>query len=50
MLAWFEVPSWAEFVACREEILLAMLQVVRDAGADFAFPTRTVHLVGAAAS
>ena len=48
MLAWFEVPSWAEFVACREETLLAILQVVRDAGTDFAFPTRTVHVVGPA--
>ena len=50
VLAWFEVPDWADFVACREAILLAILQVVRDAGTDFAFPTRTVHLVGAAMS
>ena len=50
VLAWFEVPDWAEFVACREETLLAILQVVRDAGTDFAFPTRTVHVVGPASA
>ncbi|WP_298833092.1 mechanosensitive ion channel family protein [uncultured Piscinibacter sp.] len=48
VLAWFEVPSWAEFVDCREEALLAIVRVVQQAGADFAFPTRTVHLVSAA--
>jgi MscS family membrane protein len=47
VLAWFAVPTWSDFLVCRQEVLLAIMQVVQEAGADFAFPTRTVHLVGA---
>jgi MscS family membrane protein len=46
VMAWFAVPTWADFQLCRQEALLAIMQVVQDAGADFAFPTRTVHVVG----
>jgi MscS family membrane protein len=46
IMAWFVVPTWADFQRCRQEVLLGIMQVVQDAGADFAFPTRTVHLVG----
>lgn len=45
VVAWFVVPGWRDFQACREEVLLAFMKVVHDAGADFAFPTRTVHVV-----
>jgi MscS family membrane protein len=45
VLAWFAVPASADFAACRQETLLAIMQVVQEAGAGFAFPTRTVHLV-----
>jgi MscS family membrane protein len=48
VLAWFDVPSWGEFTACREEALLAIMRVVQQAGADFAVPTRAVHVAGAA--
>ena len=50
VLAWFEVSTRSDFVSCREEVLLDIMRVVRDAGTEFAFPTRTVHLVGSAAS
>ena len=46
VVAWFAVPTPAEFASCREEALLAIMKVVEDAGAEFAFPTQTVHLVG----
>jgi len=44
-MAWFDVPTWAEFQQCREEVLLGFMAVVEDAGTRFAFPTRTVHIV-----
>jgi MscS family membrane protein len=44
IMAWFVVPAWADFQQCRQEALLGIMQVVQDAGADFAFPTSTVHL------
>jgi hypothetical protein len=31
----------------RQEVLLGIMKVVEDAGSAFAFPTRTVHVVGA---
>lgn len=45
VLAWFDVPTWAEFQGCRQDVLLEFMRVVEEAGASFAFPTRTVHLV-----
>ncbi len=44
VMAWFEVPDWGAFQACREEVLLGFMRVVEEAGASFAFPTRTLHL------
>lgn len=44
VMAWFQVPTWAEFQDCRQEVLLSFMQVVENAGTAFAFPTRTVHL------
>jgi MscS family membrane protein len=45
IMAWFQVPTWADFQACRQEVLLGFMKVVEGAGTAFAFPTRTVHLV-----
>jgi MscS family membrane protein len=45
IMAWFQVPTWADFQQCRQEVLLGFMKVVEDAGTAFAFPTRTVHLV-----
>jgi len=50
IMAWFAVPSWGDFQLCRQEVLLGFMQVVEQAGTAFAFPTRTVHLVGPGAS
>jgi MscS family membrane protein len=47
IMAWFQVPTWAEFQQCRQEVLLGFMKVVEEAGTSFAFPTRTVHLVNA---
>jgi MscS family membrane protein len=44
--AWFQTADWNEFTAIREELLLRFLEIVERAGTSFAFPTRTVHLVG----
>jgi MscS family membrane protein len=44
IMAWFQVPTWADFQQCRQEVLLGFMKVVEDAGTGFAFPTRTVHL------
>jgi MscS family membrane protein len=45
IMAWFQVPTWADFQECRQEVLLGFMKVVEDAGTGFAFPTRTVHLI-----
>jgi MscS family membrane protein len=45
VMAWFQVPTWADFQQCRQEVLLGFMKVVEDAGTGFAFPTRTVHLI-----
>lgn len=49
VMAWFDVPTWSDFQACRQEMLLAFMDVVERAGTSFAFPTRTVQLVQASA-
>jgi MscS family membrane protein len=45
VMAWFQTTDFNEFRGIREEVLLAFMHVVEDAGCSFAFPTRTVHLV-----
>jgi MscS family membrane protein len=47
VMAWFQTADWNEFTAARSEIYLAFMEVVERAGTGFAFPTRTVHVVGA---
>jgi MscS family membrane protein len=46
VMAWFETPEWSEFQLIRQEVLLQFMDVVERAGTSFAFPTRTVHVVG----
>ena len=48
VVAWFQTESPLEFNQYRQEVLLDFMRVVEDAGTSFAFPTRTVHLVGTA--
>jgi MscS family membrane protein len=50
VMAWFQTPDWGEFQLIRQEVLLAFMDVVEQAGSAFAFPTRTVHIVGAQTS
>lgn len=46
VMAWFQTTDWNEFTAIRQEVFLSFMEVVEKAGTSFAFPTRTVHLVG----
>jgi MscS family membrane protein len=45
VMAWFQTADWNEFQTIRQEVLLRFMQVVEQAGASFAFPTRTVRVV-----
>jgi MscS family membrane protein len=45
VVAWFVTPDWNEFTLIRQELLLRFMEIVEQAGAEFAFPTATVHLV-----
>jgi MscS family membrane protein len=42
--AWFGTADWNEFLGIRQELLLAFLAVVEEAGTAFAQPTRLVQL------
>jgi MscS family membrane protein len=46
IMAWFLTSSWPEFQLIRQEVLLQFMDVVESARTSFAFPTRTVHVVG----
>ncbi len=45
--AWFTTTDWDEFQRIRQQVLLQFMQIVETAGTAFAFPTRTVELLGA---
>jgi MscS family membrane protein len=45
VMAWFQTQDWGEFMLLRQDTLLHFMEVVETAGTQFAFPTRTVHLV-----
>lgn len=47
--AWFQTTDFAEFRDIRQEVLLGIMEIVEKNGCSFAFPTRTVHLVGSGA-
>jgi len=46
VMCWFETGDFGEFRDLRQEALLGIMRVVEEAGTTFAFPTRTVHVVG----
>jgi MscS family membrane protein len=46
VMAWFQTPDWNEFQLIRQDVLLQFMAVVEKAGSSFAFPTRTVHVIG----
>lgn len=41
-----KTTNWGEWLQIKEEFAIAIKQIVADAGSDFAFPTRTIHLQG----
>jgi MscS family membrane protein len=47
VMAWFKTTDFEEFRVIREDVLLRFMEVVEQAGSGFAFPTQTVHVVGA---
>ena len=47
--AFFATADWNEFTLVRQELLLRLLEIVEGAGAELAFPTRTVLLPAAEA-
>jgi len=47
VMAWFRTSDYNVFRDCQQEVLFGFMRVVEEAGSSFAFPTRTVHVVGA---
>lgn len=48
VMAWFETADWTEFQLIRQQMLIGFMDIVERAGSSFAFPTRTLHIVGEA--
>ncbi len=44
--AFTNTTNWIEYEGIRQDVLVKISQIVAELGADFAFPTRTVHLQG----
>ena len=44
--AWFQTTAWSEFTQIRQDVLLRLMEIVESAGTAFAFPARSVHIVG----
>jgi MscS family membrane protein len=40
----FAVPSWAEELRARHEVLMAAIDLAHELGVQFAFPTQTLHV------
>lgn len=40
----FEVPTWAEELRCRHEVLIKIMKLANSLDVRFAFPTQTVHM------
>jgi MscS family membrane protein len=48
VFAYVLAPDWAGFLAVQEELLLALMHAVEEAGSGFAFPTQTTYLASEA--
>lgn len=44
IMAWFQTQDYGEFQAIRQQVLLAFMAAIEEAGASIAFPTRTLHV------
>lgn len=40
----FEVPSWAQELKARHEVLMEVIKLAQELGINFAFPTQTLHV------
>jgi MscS family membrane protein len=47
VMGWFETKDWDEFVIVRQRVLLRFMAVIEKNGSEFAFPTQTLHMIGA---
>jgi MscS family membrane protein len=47
VMCWFLTTDFPKFRVMRQDVLLQFMEVVEKAGSGFAFPTQTVHVVGA---
>lgn len=45
VVSWFQTTDWSEFLRIRHDMLLHFTRIVRDKGASFAFPSRTIYHV-----
>ncbi len=45
VMAWFRETDWDRFLELRHAVLLRLLRIVAEQGAQFAFPTRTVRII-----
>jgi MscS family membrane protein len=46
VMAWFETTNHPEFLRIRHEMYLEFMRIIERNGSSFAFPTRTLHVVG----
>ncbi len=44
VFAYVNTPDWNEFLAIREELYLAFMQAIKEAGTGFAFPSTTTYI------
>jgi MscS family membrane protein len=45
VVSWFQTTEWNEFLRIRHDMLLEFMRIIRDRGASFAYPSRTVYHV-----
>ena len=46
VMAWFQTTNHPEFLRIRHEMYLEFMRIIERNGSSFAFPTRTLHVVG----
>jgi len=40
----FKVPTWSDELRCRHEIIISIMNLAKELGINFAFPTQTIHV------
>ena len=40
----FKVPTWSDELRCRHEIIISIMNLAKELGINFAFPTQTIHI------